>query len=146
MNGGTLGADESLGQAKKGFWPANLDVSANDIPEGDEDAASPGGDLRAEYAAMKREAERSAAEVAALKQQLVDQSELHRQNVKKMLKANEDLQQQLEELNGVVERVVQVSLGGKPPAAAAPEERRQKLPAAFAAKPGSKKGAAPKKK
>ena len=61
------------------------------------------------------------------------QKEAHRQNVQKMLQANEALQQQLKELNGVVERVVQTSLGSPP--------RPQKLPiGAFpaVAKPGSK--------
>ena len=159
--GGTLGGGESLASVKKGFWPASagdLDVSLDEEEESprareEEAGLAASGSMGGKYEAMMREHEASKAEVAALKAQLErartddeTQRELHRQNVNKMLRANEDLQQQLKELNGVVERVVQVSLGGPPPK---PPAKADKLPAsAFpqAAKPGSKKSAAPKKK
>ena len=55
-----------------------------------------------------QECEELRAKLQSAKNKEEEERELHRQNVKKMLQANEALQQQLKELNGVVDRVVTV--------------------------------------
>ena len=98
--------------------------------------------LQAKYEQTVKDYQQSLAECAALKEQLAKahsqeeaQRELHRKNVQMMMQANEQLQLQLKELNGVVERVVQTSLG-QPPARAQPKLPASAFPAQ--AKPGSK--------
>ena len=116
-----------------GFFDASkLDVL--DSPTVDEDGAGDA-DLRAKYEQSLRECEELRARLAKAESAEGERKELHRKNMQKMLEANEALQAQLKQLNGVVERVVQTSLGV--PANAKPQG---KLPAAFApARPAPRK-------
>jgi len=135
--------DDQLASVKKGFFDASqLDASIDesaDLPPSAE--AVPEAELRARYERTRADYERTKKECEELKAKLAnvrtaetEQQERHNKNVKKMLKANESLQQQLKDLNGVVERVVQTSLGL--PAGKAPRLPAAAFPAQ--AKPGSK--------
>jgi hypothetical protein len=154
MNGNrSLGVDANLSSVKVGFFDAS---KLGDISDSDDDGGGQtgGGSLRQKYDRVK-------AELRELKQQQQAEREQHRAAVRKMLQANEVLQAQLRDLNGVVERVVQRSLGissntttprlpagafpaqakpssrqqrEKPPSAAAPPRTRQP-PAAAGARP-----------
>ena len=138
-----LGSSDNMASVKKGFFDAsNLDLSMDaDSPPGE-------GELRAKYEKVTQEYQRTMQECEELRARLQsaknkeeEERELHRQNVKKMLQANEALQQQLKELNGVVDRVVTVSLGQPAGSGGGGPQRQQKLPSgAFpaVAKPGSK--------
>ena len=114
-----LGSSDNLASVKKGFFDASqLDVSMEDSPRG---GGGNEGELRAKYERVTQEYQRTMQECEELRAKLQsaknkeeEERELHRQNVKKMLQANEALQQQLKELNGVVDRVVTVSLGSAP--------------------------------
>jgi len=118
---GTLGRESGLGSVKMGFFDAS---TLEDAHDDDELAPRHGGGgastqaQQAKYAKVVAECAQAKAEVERLKAELTQarsdeehQRSQHRINVKKMLQANEALQAQLKELNGVVERVVQKELG-----------------------------------
>ena len=114
-------------------------ASADDVGEGE---------LRTRYEQAVRAMADKQKEVESLRKALASAKSLeeaqraqHRQNVRKMLEANEALQDQLRELNGVVERSVQKALGAEGAAGSGGGTTRQKLPAAAfpqQAKPGSR--------
>ena len=146
--GGSLGADMNMASVKVGFFDASA-LGDDFDDEGASDAApTPGGGGGGggeTVLALRREVEELRAALARSQAEVQQQKARHRTNMQKMLLANEALQQQLKDLNGIVERVVQKSLGGgggglvpHPAAAAAPGAAR--LPDAFAppaaAKPG----------
>ena len=124
-DGQTLGATSGLGSVKVGFFDAsNFDLDDSPRREG---GGEGGGDQslqeRFEKAvaaceAQKAECDRLRAELEKARQAELAQRTAHQANVRKMLDANEALQAQLKELNGVVERVVQKEIErGKPPPA-----------------------------
>lgn len=126
MGNATLGGDANMSSVKVGFFDAS---KLGDLSDDDDDDTGSGGSLRTKY-------DRARAELAQLKQQQHEERANHKETVRKMLQANEALQMQLRDLNSLVERVVQKSLGHP-----ASEGSTPRLPAgAFPAqaKPGSK--------
>ena len=102
---GTLGAVSGFGSVKKGFF----------------DASSLGDD---DVEATRRELAKCQAELAASRAELAEERRKHTYNVRRMLDANEALQAQLRELNGVVQRIVMKTLNlqrtGAVPSSAVP--------------------------
>ena len=88
---GTLGAVSGFGSVKKGFF----------------DASSLGDD---DVEATRRELAKCQAELAISRAELAEERRKHTYNVRRMLEANEALQAQLRELNGVVQRIVMKTL------------------------------------
>ncbi len=149
---GTLGAASGFGSVKKGFFDASglAEESGGGGPDEDQ--------LRvryqqavAEVEATKKEVERLQSELAASRAAEQAERQRHTHNVRRMLDANEALQAQLRELNGVVERVVTKELdrqrggpekaGGKAgafPAVAKPGARGQRVSGEREPAPGPK--------
>jgi len=102
----TLGGNSGFGSVKMGFF----DASQLDL---DDDAGGDTSQLKLKYQQAMAEAEASKQEVARLQAELqasraaeAAERKKHSSNVRRMLEANEALQAQLRELNGVVEKVV----------------------------------------
>lgn len=130
----SLGQDGNMSSVKIGFFDASkLGDLDDEASEEEDEAAESGGNLRQKYDRVKAELR----ELKAALREKQAMEEAHKQTVRKMLQANEALQNQLRDLNGVVERVVQRSLGGVLPVGApAPRLPAGAFPAV--AKPGSK--------